>query len=189
MTDTAKKRKLPQLYFDTKGTLRYPNIEKQDLGREFSDGKFKTDFILSKADAKPYIDRLKEIAKETMPSVKTPKLPFKELEDGTICFTAKSKRRPLVMDACKNTIQDEHKAAGPRFKVGGGTVAKMMTAVGDYATGGNKGLNLYLNSLQIFELKAWDPSGASAYKEEDGFTYDGSDEGSDEGSQEEDYNL
>ncbi|WP_316235030.1 MULTISPECIES: hypothetical protein [unclassified Bradyrhizobium] len=99
------------------------------------------------------------------------KLPWKkDKKTGKLQLVATSGEDypPPFMDAKGNDVPRS------KVKIGGGTVAKINVTVNPY-TGFGGGINLYINYVQIIDLKV---SKKFEVEPEEGFTYDGS--GSDE---------
>jgi hypothetical protein len=127
------------------GTLRYPRITEADTGGQYSDGKFKTQLLVSKKDAQAFIKQLQDIAKTELKGVKTPQMPFKEdkEDEDTIVFVAKSKFQPLVFDG------KAKQAKKITERIAGGTTARLAGNVYAY---NEKGLSLQFKQVQILSL-------------------------------------
>jgi hypothetical protein len=127
------------------GTLRYPRITEADTGGQYSDGKFKTQLLVSKKDAQAFIKQLQDIAKTELKGVKAPQMPFKEdkEDEDTIVFVAKSKFQPLVFDG------KAKQAKKITERIAGGTTARLAGNVYAY---NEKGLSLQFKQVQILSL-------------------------------------
>lgn len=144
-----------------KGIARYPHITEKDTGHQYSSGKYDTQIIIPKADAKDLVDQLMAIVKEEMPKLKDPKLPFKVDEDGNYIFKAKSEYQPTLIDARGKTLEK----VPASLRVRGGSTIRIAGAVNVY----DKGVSLWLNQVQIIDLAA----GESAFDAvEGGFSAD-----------------
>jgi len=102
------------------------------------------------------------------------KLPWKKdrkTGELTLQATSGEKYRPPVFDA-KN-----RKVPG-KIIIGGGSTIKLDVTVNPY-TGFGGGINLYINSVQLLDLKQRD---ANRFEETEGFTYGGDDEDEDDES-------
>lgn len=127
-----------------KGYAKYPHITEKDTGHQYSSGKYDTRIVLSKADAEPLMKQLNAIAKEELPKLKDPKLPYKIDDEGNVEFKAKSEYQPALIDARGKKL--EKVPAGLRIR--GGSVIRIAGAVNVY----DKGVSLWLNQVQIIEL-------------------------------------
>jgi hypothetical protein len=148
------------------GTARYPKITSPDTEGQYADGKYKTDLVLSDGDLKDVTKTIKEFAKAEFPDVKDPKLPIivqKDKESGevTTSIRFKSARKPLILDAKKNRVPDG-------VTIGGGSRLRLGGTLASYNAGGNKGITIYLNAVQVVEL-------AQGFSEGDFDEYDGED--------------
>jgi hypothetical protein len=152
--------------------LVYPKISKADTYGDKADGKFKT---LAKLSGSPAGEKFKSAieakAKELMPKVKKPKLPFWVNDEGEVFLRASSKYRPLVQDAQANEVPPE---SVENLNIGGGTRAKLKLGVNVF----EGRLSLYLNAVQIAKLVQFVPK-ASGFDDAieddeggDGFTFD-----------------
>jgi hypothetical protein len=140
----ASKKKIT--FVSPKGTAKYPHITEKDTGHQYSSGKYDTQIVMSKADAAPLVEQLKNIVKEEFPAKFQAKLPFKEDEDGNIVFKAKSEYQPVLIDARGKKM--EKVPAGLRIR--GGSTIRIAGNVNVY----DKGISLWLNQVQILELVA-----------------------------------
>lgn len=146
-----------------KGTLIFPKLNEPDdyKGKR----QYKTRIEFSDEDHRKVDAWLKKIAKDGGVS----KLPWvKDKKTGKISLQAKSgeDHPPPFIDAKGNKI--------PRSKVrvGGGTMARVGVTANVY-DGFGGGVNLYIDGVQIIDLKA---SSRFQVEEEEGFTWDGSDD-------------
>lgn len=89
----------------------------------------------------------------------------KKTGEMTLVATSGEQYRPTVYDAAKQEIP-------VTTKIGGGTKGKVFVTVNPY-TGFGGGINLYINFVQIIDLKVAKKFQVEA---EEGFTYDGSDD-------------
>lgn len=149
--------------------LAYPKVSRPDTFGEKADGKFKT---LAKITGNPAAEKFKALleakAKELLPKTKKPKMPFWTNEDGDTFFRASSKYRPLVQDAQGNDIPPKSVEA---MRIGAGTKGRLLIALNPF----DGRLSLYLNGLQIVELKQYEQKGKGfdAVEGEGGYVYDG----------------
>jgi hypothetical protein len=127
-----------------KGIAKYPHITERDTGHQYSSGKFDTQLILTKEAAAPLVEQLTKLAKEELPKLEDPKLPFKVDEDGNVIVKAKSEYQPVLIDARGKKM--EKVPSGLRIR--GGSTLRIAGAVNVY----DKGISLWLNQVQILEL-------------------------------------
>jgi hypothetical protein len=127
-----------------KGIAKYPHITERDTGHQYSSGKYDTQLILTKEDAAPLIQQLKALAKEELPKLKDPKMPFKTDDDGNIIIKAKSEYQPLLIDARGKTLEKVPKG----LRIRGGSTLRLYGTVNVY----DKGISLWLNQVQIIDL-------------------------------------
>jgi hypothetical protein len=133
------------------GVARYPKISSPDTTGEFADNKYKTDVVFSDADLKAIKAKCLEFAKAELPGVKDPKLPVgkhtdKETGEVTEFVRFKSARKPVIIDAKRNKLP-------ANVEVGGGSRIRVGGTLNAYTKGGNKGINIYLNAVQVIELQ------------------------------------
>lgn len=146
-----------------KGKAVYPSLTRPDT-RYNEEGVYKTGLMFSEAEAKKFIEMLKEEYVEEFGAKKlsSAKLPYKENEDGTVVFNFKSKNAPKIFDSKGNAIRDVSE-----LRIGGGSTMKIAGAMKAYSAGGNTGVTCYLNSVQIIDLVEYNGSPFGA--EEGGF--------------------
>lgn len=147
------------------GTLRYPKISQPDTKGEFADGKFKTDIVFSDEDYAIVEKAIKDAAKELLPDVKTPKLPLHEWDEGK-GIRLKSQYKPVVFDA-------KNKELPEGVLIGGGSEARIASAIFSYKKGGNTGISLRLGKVQVRSLVEYEGGDSSPFDETDGFTHEG----------------
>lgn len=127
-----------------KGIAKYPHITEPDTGHQYSSGKYDTQIVLTKEAAAPLMEQLKKVAKEELPKLKEPKMPWKVDDDGNVVFKAKSVYQPIIIDSRGNKIEK----LPPGLRIRGGSVIRIAVTVNVY----DKGLSLWLNAVQIIEL-------------------------------------
>jgi hypothetical protein len=135
------------------GVARYPKISKPDTTGDYADNKYKTDVVFSDEDLKTLKAQVVEFAKGefTPDELKKIDLPIKEVKDKetgeiTTCVRFKSARKPIIIDAKRNRIPDN-------VEIGGGSRIRVGGTLNAYKKGGNKGVNIYLNAVQVIELQ------------------------------------
>lgn len=142
-----------------KGVASYPHLTKPDTKGEYADNKFKTSLVVDEATAKKLEAEFDKIAKDL--GVKGVKRPLRQYK-GDWVVTAKSKYRPVLVDASRNEIDVE---ADPDFFVRGGSTIRISTEVVPY----RDGIALRLKKVQVIELA----SRPSEFDDEGGFAYGG----------------
>lgn len=154
------------------GTLVWPKLNTPDTytpKKGAPKTRYVTNFKLEDEDYKKVHAMLLKKAKELLPGVKSPKLPFKEdKKTGEMHLTASSgvKYRPPVFDAKNKKIPAD-------VVIGGGTKARIDLTINEFEISAeNSGINLYINGVQVIELVEGG-HGKSNFDEADGFTYDG----------------
>jgi hypothetical protein len=163
--------------------LDEPDVYKPKKGPEkvryVTDAKF-----LNDDDMKKVVEMIKGKAKELLPDVKKPKLPFKKetekgedgerRETGAILLTASSgvKYRPPLFDAKNNKLPES-------IALGGGSKIKLNLSINSYEISAeNSGINLYINAVQVLDLVE-KGTGKSPFEEaEEGFTFEEGDSAS-----------
>lgn len=150
-----------------KGTLVWPKLNEIDVFKPKS-GKEKRRFItnikFSDEDHRKVDAWLKKVMKEGgQPTGQLPWKKDKKTGELTLQVTSGEKYPPGLLDAKGNEV--------PRSKVqvGGGTIAKVGVTPNVY-DGFGGGVNLYMNFVQILDLKAKQRYSVEA---EAGFTYSG----------------
>jgi DNA-directed RNA polymerase subunit H (RpoH/RPB5) len=153
------------------GVARYPKISKPDTTGDYADNKYKTDVVFSDEETKALKAKILEFAKKELPDVKNPDLPIREAKDKetgevTTFIRFKSARKPLIIDAKKNKIPDD-------VEVGGGSRIRVGGTLNAYKKGGNKGVNIYLNAVQVIELQqGFNINDFEEYEGEDAYVAD-----------------
>jgi hypothetical protein len=178
------------------GTARFPKLNKPDTEGQYADGKFKTIVMLKDEDVEKVRAAFAAAAKQLhrdIPMAQV-KLPLKEIKNKdkdtgakTVIgwgFEAKSKNRPLLLDAKKNKLPEG-------ALVGGGSEIRVSGAIAPYAKTSTmmvkdangviteeeveqKGLTIYLNAVQVRQLSVGGgTSDGSEFEVEEGFEYDG----------------
>lgn len=165
------------------GTLAYSHINKPDTEGQYADGKYKGTLVLDgDYDLAQLHDGCMEVAKEAfgakLKKIAQPKMPDidgdtkvdkegnpKEEFAGKRLITAKSKKKPLTIDAKKQPLPSD---IWPSF----GDVVKMKVTLVPYTTGGQMGVTCRLEAVQLIEKNAGGDSAANAdgFDEEDGYT-------------------
>jgi hypothetical protein len=178
------------------GVARFPKITQPDIGHAKSDGKFKVNLMFDEPELSLVREAQAAAAAKLWPNkaMSELRLPLREhmdknKETGAETpvgwgITAKSKNRPLVMDALKNALPEG-------LKIGGGTVMRIGAAWAKYdrpieetiiengvrrqQKGTECGLTVYLNAVQIKELsQGGGKSDGSEFDSVDGgYEYDG----------------
>ena len=149
----------------TKGIAMYPWLNKADYQFD-SNGQFKVNLRVSKADAKQLMDATKEAAAAAFgDKASKAKLPFKtDEETGDIIIVTKSKFKPKFMDSTGALISENN--VPPIY---GGSTLKLAGTVYPYSAGGNVGVSLQLAGVQIIELSEGSNGGITFEAEGDGF--------------------
>lgn len=142
-------------------TASFSYLREPDQGREFSDGKYKITLLIDKADEeglKIIRDACGKAAASEWPEgapsgLKSPLRDGAEKADKNPDFanyymvTFKSQKAPALYDAAgKPLAADVNIFSGDTVRVAG--------AAGAYIAGGNKGVTLYLNGVQLVEKRA-----------------------------------
>lgn len=143
-----------------KGTAQWPWLINPDT--KFDDnGKYKTDILFSKNDAKDLMAKCKELFLDEFgeTSIKAAKWPFSvDEESGGVRFRAKSSNKPALFDSQGQVIKGN-------LNVGTGSTIKVAGVLSTYSAGGNTGVTMYLNAVQVIDLVEF---GSNAFSAEDG---------------------
>lgn len=143
-----------------KGTALWPWLAVPDT-RFDTEGKFKTDLLVAKAEAEDLMTKAKALFVEEFgeKSLKKAKWPFEiEEESGAVRFRAKSSKKPVLYDGAGTVIPED-------LNVGNGSVLKLSGIMSTYNAGGNTGVTMYLNAVQIINLVEF---GGNNFEAEDG---------------------
>jgi len=160
-------------------TASYSYLREPDAGREFSDNKYKTTLLIDKNDEESLAivrDACAKAAKAEWPeglpaNLKSP------LRDGSdkadkdadlanyFMVTFKSQKAPSLYDSAGKPLADD-------INIFSGDQVRVAGAAGAYVAGGNKGVTLYLNGVQLVEKAAMSggDDGAMFGSVEGGFT-------------------
>jgi hypothetical protein len=167
------------------GVARYPKISKPDTTGEYADNKYKTDVVFSDEDLKVVTKQILDFAKENYSDAEVKKMvgsdnwPIKEAKDKetgevTTFVRFKSQRKPFIFDAKKNKIPDG-------VEVGGGSRVRVGGVLNAYHKGSNKGVNIYLNAVQVIELQqGFNINDFDEYEGDDAYVADVSDDAASE---------
>lgn len=133
------------------GVARFPKISSPDTTGDYADNKYKTDVVFPAEYVKELRAKCLEVAKAELPDVKNPDLPIhtkkdKETGEEVTFVRFKSKRKPIIIDAKKNKVPDN-------VEIGGGSKIRIGGTLNAYRKGANKGINIYLNAVQVIELQ------------------------------------
>jgi len=155
-------------YVTPKGSAIWPWLSVPDT--RFDDqGKYKTDILVKSDDAKALAEKAKEIYIEEFgeKALSKAKWPFEiDEESGGVRFRAKSSKKPVLYDAGGNFIKED-------LSVGNGSVLKLSGVMSTYNAGGNTGVTMYLNAVQVIDLVEF---GGTAFEPEDGYMHESADE-------------
>lgn len=149
------------------GRLSYPFLNEPDSGREFSDNKFKTDFLIPKdvwkAEGKELKDAVlfvgREFFKDKTLELSDFKNPFKDTDKlekysssdevkNCVLLRCKSVYKPIVVGPHKTNGQWADLPEEERKKIKGGDYCKLVVAIYPYGTG-DGGVTLGLNLVQF----------------------------------------
>lgn len=171
------------------GIAAYSYLAKPDEGGKYSDGKFKLTLVVDQ-DA-PWLNDFKkkclEAAKAEWPKAKPDsiKLPLidgdekeKEEFEGKFLITAKSQRRPKMVDAKRNAL--------PKDVIKSGDEVKISVTLNPCTPSGTKTVALWLNGVQLIAKNNEGYDAADDFDEEDGFEYEGGEDAEDKGGDDED---
>jgi hypothetical protein len=156
------KNDMPSARFTTPiATLVWPHVHAPDTKfvKDGDNARYKTEFTLTAEEAAPMIKQAKALISEARKSKITkapPKAPHKENDDGTVTFSCHSYNAPALFDAAGTPIK-------PGTKVGGGTRAAVAGLMKVYEGFGATGVTLYLNALQIVDLKEFGGGSAESF--------------------------
>lgn len=149
------------------GRLSYPFLNEPDSGREFSDNKYKTDFLIPKdiwktegkelKDAVLFVGR--EFFKDKTLELSDFKNPFKDTDKlekysssdevkNCVLLRCKSVYKPIVVGPHKTNGQWADLPEEERKKIKGGDYCKLVVAIYPYGTG-DGGVTLGLNLVQF----------------------------------------
>ena len=154
-----------------KGAAMWPWLSKPDT-RYDAEGKYKSDLIVKKEDAKEFVELAKQVFIEEFgeKSLSKAKWPYmNDDEAGGLKIRAKSSKKPMLVDAKGNVIKGD-------LAVGNGSTIKLAGVLTSYSAGGNIGVTAYLNAVQIIDLVEF---GGSQFEEEDGYVHENTESTSD----------
>lgn len=148
-----------------KGVAMYPWLNKPDCQFD-SNGQFKVNLRMAKADAKPLMDTIKQVAKDAFgDKAAKARMPYKtDEETGDIIFVTKSKFAPKFADTTGAMI-----SANNVPQIYGGSVLKASGNLYPYTAGGSTGVSLQLAGVQIVELSEGNNGGLNFEAEEGNF--------------------
>lgn len=147
-----------------KGSAVWPWLSNPDT-RYNAEGVYKTDLMVPKDQAQAIMAKAKEIFVEEYGDKALPKAkwPFEiDEESGGVRIRAKSAKKPVLYDAAGSVIKED-------LNVGNGSGIKVSGVMSTYNAGGNTGVTMYLNAVQIIDLVEF---GGTAFEPvEDGYVH------------------
>ena len=162
----AKKQKIN---FQTPtGVAKYPHLNKPDTAFD-SEGKYKSELLLSPEEAKPLIKIIEDAAKEEHGKAHY-RVPYQvDEETGEVAFKLQSKYQPKFYDTAGQLVPE-----GREPRLGGGSRLRLKGYLNVYKVSGQAGVSIQLTACQIVEaVQGMNGSGFDAI-EEGGFTVDAS---------------
>lgn len=147
--------------------LRYPKLNEPDTRGKFADNKFKTDVVPTDPEAlkrfKAWATKVaQEKGEDVEGGIKLPIKKDKKDKEAAPFITLKTKRRPIIVDAKRNTIPvaptDKNGKPIAHVRIRGGSLARVAGQLSNY----EGGLYLMLDAVQIIEL-AGGSQGADAF--------------------------
>lgn len=159
------------------GVARFPKISKPDTTGDYADNKYKTDLVLTDEELKALKAQIMEFGKKEFGDEKFD-LPIKEYKDKesgqvTKFVRFKSARKPIIIDAKRNPIPAD-------VEIGGGSRIRIGGTLNCYRKGPNKGVNIYLNAVQVIELQqGFNVKDFDEYDGEDAYVAEAADAASD----------
>lgn len=155
------------------GEAKWAKIVKPGTKYKSEELEYSIDLILDPTVPanKEYLTKIKAFAKENDVS----KLPVnKELDEnedetGMVVIKFKSQKKPRVVDAKKEPIEDD------AFGVGNGSKVRVIGAFTVYEGFGG-GVTAYLRAVQVIELVEYSEASLDMFDEEDGYTVSGDDD-------------
>jgi len=151
-------------FVSPKGTAEWPWLCNPDT-RYDSDGVYKTNLMVSKDDAKDIMSKAKQIFIEEFgdKSVSKAKWPFEvDEQSGGVRLKAKSAKKPVLYDAKGQVIKED-------LNIGNGSALKISGTMSTYNAGGNTGVTMYINAVQVIDLVEF--GGAAFEPVEDGYVH------------------
>lgn len=160
----AKKQKI--LFQTPIGVAKYPHLNEPDTAFD-SEGKYKTELLVSQKDAKPLIKIIEDAAKAEHGSANC-RFPYqKDEETGEVAFKLQSKYQPKFFDTMGQLVPE-----GKEPRIGGGSRLRLKGTLNVYKVSGQAGVSIQLASCQIVEAsQGMNGQGFDAI-EEGGFTID-----------------
>lgn len=147
-----------------KGTAMYPWLNNPDTQFDAA-GQYKVNLRMSKEEAQPLIDAVKEAANEAFgPKANSAKLPFKtDEETGDTIVVTKSKFQPKFVDSTGQAIKTNNLP-----EIYGGSTLKVGGQMFPYNAGGSIGVSLQLGAVQLIELSESSNGANISFEAEDG---------------------
>jgi len=148
------------------GVAKYPHLLKPDTAFD-TEGKYKSELLLSPEDAKPLIKIIEDAAKEEH-GKSNYRVPYQvEEETGEVAFKLQSKYMPEFYDTAGQKVPTN---ALPQ--IGGGSRLRLKGFLNVYKVSGQAGVAITLQAVQIVEaVQGLNGTGFGAI-EEGGFTVD-----------------
>lgn len=166
--------KRPEIYIT--GEAVWPKLDTPDSymapGAKEPKVEYKTNLRVTDDEIKRFRAEWSKLAKETLEAEGVdldedwrPKLPIKkDKKDKTLTLYMASKNKPPAWDAKNHKLPEG-------LVIGGGSKIKVKVSVNVYPMQGG-GVNLYLNGVQVLDLKAGTNRDVSPFEETEGYTRD-----------------
>lgn len=155
------------------GVAAYSWLKSPDVGKKFSDGKYKITLVLDKEDeaAVEFCKKLAAMGAKKLIKNGDVIAEEKDKEEfkGKYLITAKSKHQPKMIDAKRNELPSNVYPMS-------GDIVKIAIAPNEYEDGK---WNLYLNAVQLLKKNARGFDADDYFDEEDGFEAPAKTEGND----------
>lgn len=162
MAEKKGKSKIVGKFVTPKGVFQYAWLDKPD-NSEYGKGKYKCAILLEQGvtendEFAANLNALHKAAKgkaDSRPAKDGSALADAAMEDGN---DKKERLRGFWVITAKSKLKPEQKAADGKTKLNetakSGDFGRMSVAAGEYDTGSNKGVTLYLNGIKLLERRA-----------------------------------
>ena len=127
---------------------------------------------MTEAEAKPLIDTIMEVWKESGIKKEMKSAGYKTEDDGTISFNFKT--NAVFADGSQNKVglfdsKGKKVDLGDKL-IGNGSTGRVKGVASSYESGANAGVTLYLNSVQIMKFVEYEAGDSFDALDGDGFT-------------------
>ena len=129
------------------GRCKYPHLNRMDNAFGPDQAKFKTELLMSPAEAAALIQEITDLGNAEHGSAKF-KVPYRtDEETGEISFKAQTQYQPEFFDGAGEVVLPTKLP-----QIGGGSTVRIMGVISAYNNNNTRGVSLLLNRVQLVDI-------------------------------------